>query len=252
MELNKIHNVDCLGEKGIPIIPDKSVDMIFTDLPFGTTNCAWDSVLPFGPLWKEYERVIKENGAIVLFAQSPFDKVLASSNIDLYKYEWIWEKNKATGHLNAEKMPMKAHENLLVFYKKLPMYNPQMTQGHKPMNYAKNNHNSDVYGEGKDTVNRVGSTDRFPRSVLYFPVINNDDPEKFHPTQKPVELCEYMIKTYTNPGQIVLDNCMGSASTAVAAINTDRFYIGFEKEKQYYEKSLNRIKNHQQQLQLIL
>jgi DNA modification methylase len=252
MELNKIYNTDCLGSEGMRIVPDKSIDMILCDLPYGTTNCSWDSILPFELLWCEYERIIKDNGAIVLFAQPPFDKVLGASNLPLFRYEWIWEKNKATGHLNAKKMPMKAHENLLVFYKNTPVYNPQMTDGHNPQNYAKNNHNSEVYGKGRDSINRVGATDRYPRSVLYFPVVNNDDPEKIHPTQKPVGLCEYMIRTYTNPGAVVLDNCMGSATTAVAALNTDRYFIGFEKTKKHFLDSLKRLKNHKTQLEFVL
>ncbi|CEG02211.1 DNA-methyltransferase [Bacillus sp. B-jedd] len=252
MELNKIYNADCVGESGMKILPDKSIDLILCDLPYGTTNCAWDTVIPFNLLWSQYERIIKDNGAIVFFAQSPFDKVLGASNLPLYRYEWIWEKNKATGHLNADKMPMKAHENLLVFYKKAPVYNPQMSIGHKPMNYAKNNHNSEVYGKGKQTICDVGTTKRYPRSVLQFQIVNNDDPDKVHPTQKPVELCEYMIKTYTNPGAVVLDNCSGSGSTLLAALNTDRYYIGFEKHEPYYKKSLERIDRHTTQLSLVL
>lgn len=241
IELNKIHNEDCFGESGMNLIPNESIDMIFCDLPYGTTQCKWDSVLDLNLLWNHYKRVIKENGAIVLFAQTPFDKVLGASNLQMLKYEWIWEKNKATGHLNSKRMPMKSHENILVFYKKLPTYNPQMTEGHKPMNYAKNHHNSSVYSTGKSTVNQGGSTSRYPRDVLRFPVINNDDPGKFHQTQKPIELCEYMIKTYTNEGEIVLDNCSGSGVVAEACINLDRNFICFEKDSGYWGKSVERI-----------
>jgi DNA modification methylase len=140
-------------------------------------------------------------------------------------------------------MPMKAHENLLVFYKKLPTYNPQMIEGHKPMNYAKNHHKSSVYGNGKSTVNRAGATDRYPRDVLRFPIVNNDDPGKFHQTQKPIELCEYIIKTYTNEDETVLDNCSGSGVVAEACINLNRSFICFEKDAEYWRKSVERIHN---------
>lgn len=228
-----------------PEIPDGSIDMIFCDLPYGTTRSPWDSVLPFERLWPEYERIIKDNGAIVLFAKSPFDKVLACSNLNLFRYEWIWEKNKATGHLNAEHMPMQAHENLLVFYKQPAAYFPQMSQGHKPMNAATNNHKSTVYGGGTPWSNEAGKTERFPRSVLHFPVVNNDDPERIHPNQKPVELLEYMIRTYTEPGHTVLDNCAGSCSTAVAAARSGRNYIMIEKDPVFAAGGQQRIDNMQ-------
>ena len=222
---------DCL--EIMQTLPDSCVDMVFCDLPYGTTMNEWDTLIPFDLLWGAYRRVVKQNGAIVLTAQPPFDKVLACSNLDMFRYEWIWEKNKATGHLNAKKMPMKAHENVLVFYRKLPTYNPQMTDGHKPMNAMKpkqnipkperlRNYNHVAQHNG----NPGGSTQRCPRDVLRFPVINNDDPCKFHPTQKPIGLIEYFIETYTNPGDLVLDNCMGSGATCIASNNIGRRYIG--------------------------
>lgn len=241
--LNQIINADCFDV--FPSIPSGSVDMILCDLPFGTTKSPWDTVLPFIPLWRHYERIIKDNGAIVLFAKAPFDKTLASSNLKLFRYEWIWEKNKATGHLNSASMPLQAHENILVFYKRPPTYNPQMTQGHKPMNKATNNHKSTVYGSGTPWTNEAGKTDRLPRSVLYFPVVNNDDPERIHPNQKPVELCEYLIRTYTNEGETVLDNCGGSCVTAAAAIRTNRKYIVIERDKDFAEAGIQRIENMQ-------
>lgn len=243
MELNKIYNMDCL--EGMNNIKDKSVDMILCDLPYGTTRCKWDTVIPLDELWKHYERIIKDNGAIVLFAQTPFDKVLGSSNLKMLKYEWIWEKTQATGHLNAKKMPMKAHENILVFYKKLPTYNPQKTSGHKPINtytkYIATQNNTDLYGEMKQEISGGGETDRYPRSVQIF----SSDKQRscLHPTQKPEKLCEFLIKTYTNEGDLVLDNCIGSGTTAVAAINTNRNYIGFESDENYYNIAIDRVKN---------
>lgn len=224
-------------------VPDKSVDMILCDLPYGTTQAKWDSIIPLDKLWRQYSRIAKDNAAIVLFAQTPFDKVLGASNLQMLKYEWIWEKTAATGFLNAKKMPMKAHENLLVFYKKLPTYNPQMTTGHSPVHSFKKRievqNNTELYGRTNKEIIGGGSTDRYPRSVLLY---SSDKQKKhLHSTQKPLALCEYMIKTYTNPGDIVLDNCMGSGTTCVAAINTNRNYIGFELDKNYFEIAKNRI-----------
>ncbi|MEK3776661.1 site-specific DNA-methyltransferase [Paenibacillus sp. FSL K6-4396] len=241
--INQIINADCFDV--FPDVPDGSIDMIFCDLPYGTTQSPWDSVLPFDKLWPEYERMIKDNGAIVLFAKAPFDKALAASNMRLFRYEWIWEKNKATGHLNKGLMPLQAHENILVFYKRPPVYYPQMSQGHKPMNAATNNHKSSVYGDGTPWSNEAGSTERYPRSVLYYPVVNNDDPERIHPNQKPVELCEYLIKTYTAPGETVLDNCGGSCTTAVASARTGRNYIVIEKDPKHAADGKRRIENMQ-------
>ena len=243
MELNKIYNMDCLD--GMKLLKDKSIDMILCDLPFGTTRCKWDTIIPLDKLWEQYCRIIKDNGAIVLFAQTPFDKVLGASNLKMLRYEWIWEKTQATGHLNAKKMPMKAHENILVFYKKLPKYNPQKTNGHKPINsytkYIATQNNTELYGEMKKEITGGGETDRYPRSVQIF----SSDKQKihFHPTQKPIKLLEFLIKTYTDEDDIILDNCIGSGSTAVAALNTNRKFIGFELDKNYYEVAINRLKN---------
>ncbi len=223
---------------------DNSIDMVFCDLPYGTTQNSWDSVIPFEDLWREYRRVVKPNGAIVLTAQSPFDKVLACSNLKDFRYEWIWEKNKATGHLNAKKMPMKAHESVLIFYRKLPVYNPQKTQGHKPMNAVSPRDNVPA-PDRKRNYNHVekvlgnpgGTTERYPRDILQFPVINNDSPLKFHPTQKPVPLIEYFIETYSNEGDLILDNCMGSGSTAIACLRTNRRFVGIEQDEEFFSKA---------------
>lgn len=242
MEPNTIYNEDCLA--GMQKIPDKSIDMILCDLPYGTTRNSWDSVLPFNKLWEQYERIIKDNGAIVLTAQTPFDKALGVSKPELLRYEWIWEKSNATGHLNANRMPLKSHENILVFYKELPVYNPQFTYG-KPYKAICSMHSSN-YGKQKDNIETVNDGYRFPRSVLFF----NNEKDNFHPTQKPVELFEYLIKTYTNEGGLVLDNCMGSGTTAIACINTNRNYIGFEIDEEYYRKAIDRINSHVSQMTL--
>ena len=184
---------------------------------------------------------MKPNGAIVLFAQTPFDKVLGASNLGMLRYEWIWQKNKATGHLNSKKMPMKEHENILVFYKKLPLYNPQMGEGKPYSNKHKPGDSGDCYGNvGYSERNNV--TTRFPRSILRFDV---DIKAEYHPTQKPVALGEYLICTYTNPGDTVLDNCAGSGSFLVAAVNTNRNFIGFELDKGYYDIAQSRIEQAQ-------
>lgn len=241
IQLNTIFNMDCL--EGMKMISDKSVDMIFTDLPFGTTNCSWDSVIPLDQLWEQYERIIKDNGAILLFGQTPFDKVLGASNVKLLRYEWIWEKTAATGHLNAKKMPMKAHENILVFYKKLPTYNPQKTTGHKrkvsTAVHKRNSKKSDVYNDYSLT--DYDSTERYPRSVLKYP--SDKQTLNLHPTQKPIALVEDMIKTYSNEGETILDSCSGSATFAIACIRNNRNYVGFETEEKYWTLGNERIEN---------
>ena len=219
-------------------IPDGSVDMILADLPYGTTRNKWDSIIPLEPLWEQYERIIKDNGAIVLTAQTPFDKVLGASNLKMLKYEWIWQKPQGTGHLNAKKMPMKNHENILVFYKKLPTYNPQMRKGFEPYT-QKSGRGSDNYGEQKQVVT-VNSGERYPLSVVDF------NPNKgLHPTQKPVALMEYLIKTYTNEGDLVLDNVMGSGTTGVACKNLNRHFIGMELDEGYFNIANDRIESHE-------
>ena len=241
MKINEIYLGDCL-ELMPKHVEDKSIDMIFCDLPYGTTKCKWDSVIDLPKMWSEYERIIKDNGAIVLFAQTPFDKVLGASNLKILKYEWVWEKTQATGHLNAKKMPMKAHENILVFYKKLPTYNPQKTTGHKPMNSGVRR--SSLKNENYNEINKVdlpfgGDTDRYPRTVLEF----KSDKQKnyLHPTQKPLSLIEYMIRTYTNEGDLILDNTCGSGTTGLGAKNLNRNYIMMEQDSKYYDIACKRV-----------
>ncbi|MDW4537107.1 site-specific DNA-methyltransferase [Bacillus cereus] len=246
--INQIHNMDCL--EGMKLLQDKSVDMILCDLPYGVTQNKWDVIIPFNELWHQYERIIKDNGAIVLTAAQPFAAQLIVSNPKLFRYEWIWEKTAATGHLNAKKMPMRAHESILVFYKKLPTYKPIKTTGHAPVNsYTKHQDDGTNYGKTKIGISGGGSTERYPRSVQRFST--DKQKEAIHPTQKPVALFEYLIKTYTNEGETVLDNCIGSGITAVAAINTNRNFIGFEISEEYCAAANRRIDNLQQVLQAI-
>ena len=241
MEINKTYLGDCL-ELMPKYIDDKSIDMIFCDLPYGTTKCRWDSPIDLDKLWVEYERIIKDNGVIVLFAQTPFDKVLGASNLKLLRYEWIWEKTAASGHLNAKKMPMKAHENLLVFYKKLPTYNPQKTTGHeRKVSMAEHKINcneSEVYNKGQKLTS-YDSTERYPRSVQIF--ASDKQLSNLHSTQKPLALIEYMIKTYTNEGDLILDNASGSGTTGLGAKNLKRNYIMMENDPEYYIVSKDRV-----------
>lgn len=223
-------------------LPDKCVDMILCDLPYGTTACKWDTVIPFDPLWAQYKRLIKPNGAIVLFAQTPFDKVLGCSNLPWLRYEWIWKKHQGTNPMMSKKAPMKCHENVLVFYDKQPAYNPQMWfstpytgfKGIKPM--------GEVYGEDTKSEHRDNPEgSRYPLSVQEF----RGAKEGFHPTQKPVSLCEYLIKTYTNENMCVLDNTMGSGTTGVACMNTNRNFIGIERDDKYFQIAKERIEKAQ-------
>jgi site-specific DNA-methyltransferase (adenine-specific) len=233
---------DCLTEMDLLIGEGVKVDMILCDLPYGTTQCRWDTVIPFKPLWERYEKLIKDNGAILLFSSQPFTSALVQSNRKLFRYEWIWQKTNPKGHLNAKKMPMRAHENILVFYKTLPAYNPQMTHGHRHITrrsrYERSKDGTSCYGrEIRDTV--YDSADRYPLDVQVFS--NGNQISKLHPTQKPVELCEYLIKTYTNEGELVLDNCMGSGTTGVACRNLNRKFIGIESDQHYFNVAEKRI-----------
>lgn len=205
----------------------------------GTTRCKWDTVIPFQPLWNQYKRIIKPNGAIVLFGSEPFSSHLRLSNLKWYKYDWVWDKVRGTGFLNAKKQPMRNHENILVFYRKQCVYNPQKTHGHvRKQSHRKKEYKTDVYGsQTADTW--YDSTDRYPRSIQVF----STDTQKcaLHPTQKPVALLEYLIRTYTNEGDVVLDNCMGSGSTGIACVNTSRNFIGMELDQKYFEVAEKRI-----------
>lgn len=217
-------------------IPDESVDMVLTDPPYGTTACKWDSVIPFEPMWEQLNRITKKDGAIVLMAQTPFDKLLGSSNISALKTEWIWQKEQGSGHLNAKRMPMKNHENILVFYRKPSTYNPQMRTGFSSYVAKQGKTKSKNYGNQSGAVT-VSNGERYPLTVLSF----NRDKSRVHPTQKPVALMEYLIKTYTNESETVLDFTMGSGSTGVACRNLGRDFIGIELDKTYFNIAKGRI-----------
>ena len=244
LEKNVVYNENCLV--GMDRIPDGVVDMVFCDLPYGTTNCSWDSVLDLELLWKQYNRVLKDNGAVVLTASQPFTSILISSNLRNFKYCWVWEKSKATGYLNSKKMPLKSHEDICVFYKKPPTYNPQMSQG-KPYNKGTALRTTDVYGKQTATTVENKNGMRYPRTNIYFKTAESEG-KVIHPTQKPVSLVKYFINTYSNEGDLVLDNCMGSGSTAIACKELSRDYIGFELDKDYYNKCLVRVLEHNSDL----
>lgn len=217
-------------------IPDKSIDMILCDLPYGTTHNKWDNVIPMEPLWEQYNRIIKDHGAIVLFSQMPFGASLIMSNPKMFRYEWIWEKNQAVGFLNAKKMPLRKHENILVFYKHLPTYNPQgLIKLDEPIQEEGSaNRNGKNYGVADKSFIRTHKN--YPTDIITF-----SKDAGYHPTQKPVDLLEYLIKTYTNEGDTVLDNCMGSGSTGVACVNTNRDFIGMELNEEYFKIACERI-----------
>ena len=249
MEIDKIYNEDCLV--GMKAIPDKSIDCIICDLPYGTTACKWDVLIPFDKLWKQYERIIKDNGAIVLFGCEPFSSHLRLSNLGLYRYDIIWDKvNLYTGVFLANKMPMKRHENISVFYKKQPTYNKQYRQGQAYKRKRKNAKGVGEYASSSyQRIETVNDGNHNPCSIL--PIEGGNRSEKgFHPTQKPVELIRWLVRTYTNEGDLVLDNCMGSGTTAVACIKEKRHFIGYEITKEYFDIAQERIKQEQSQLTL--
>lgn len=237
---------DCLDK--MSLIEDGSVDCIICDLPYQVTACKWDVMIPFEPLWTHYKRVIKRNGAVVLFGREPFSSLLRLSNLGWYKYDWVWIKNNATNAANSHYRPMTAHENILVFSEGRSVYNPQMTQrtdaelkrlSHKSV-FTRG---STVYGGlGGKSNNRYDNKIKYPFTTLKFNCVHNRDRNKTsHPTQKPVALLEYLIKTYTNEGKLVLDNCFGSCSTGEAALRTGRRFIGIEKDSAYYQIGVDRM-----------
>ena len=234
--ISNLYCGDCLEEMNK--IEDGSIDAIITDLPYGTIICKWDSVIPFKPMWEQLKRIIKKNGTIVLFGSQPFTSALIMSNIKMFKYEWIWDKDRPTGFALANKMPMKVHENILIFNDGSGVYHPQMTEG-TPYIWDSERSKGEASGltSGKNDV-IINEGTRYPRSVQKF----NQD-RGLHPTQKPVKLFEWLIKTYSNEKDIVLDSCAGSGTTGVAASQTNRYYILIEKEEEYYNLTTNRLKN---------
>lgn len=237
IEKYKLYNGNCL--EVMDLIEDKSIDLILCDLPYGTTNCKWDTVIPFEPLWKQYNRIIKTDGAIVLFSAQPFTTSLINSNIKNYKYSWYWIKNTTTGFAFSKYQPLRKVEDINVFYKKAPLYNPQgLKKLDKPITCKKKSKTKDgIYRHNTLLKEYVQEYTNYPNNILHF----NKETNCIHPTQKPLDLLEYLIKTYTKKNEIVLDNCFGSGSTGVACSNTDRKFIGIELEKDYYYRGKNRI-----------
>ena len=235
----KLYQGDCI--EVMKDIEDGSVDLILTDPPYGTTACKWDSVIPFEPMWEQLNRIIKPNGAICLFGSEPFSSALRMSNIKNFKYDWIWEKTKPSGHLNAKKQPLRKHENISVFYKKQCTYNPQgLIYG--CFNNNRPSRSKKIKGEytfGVESDFGISNATNYPNNILMYSNGNNNN---LHPTQKPVALLEYLIRTYTNEGETVLDFTMGSGSTGVAALNTNRNFIGIELDEEYFKIAENRIK----------
>ena len=236
-KLDALHLMD--GIEGLRSLPKHSVDMLLTDPPYGTTRNFWDVPLPLPELWEAVRWAVKPNGAILFFAQCPFDKVLGASNLAMLRYEWVWYKSRATGFLNANRAPLKKSENILVFYQKSPVYHPQFTYGEP---YRKTNPRSGCstnYGKFERTGSESSDGRRYPGNVLFVPTVTGG----IHPTQKPVELCEYFIKTYTDEGAVVADICAGSGTTAVAAMNTGRRFICFENAPSIYTIAAQRIEH---------
>ena len=233
----KLLQGDCLVE--MAKIADETVDMVLTDPPYGTTACKWDNIIPLEPMWEHLKRIIKPNGAIVLTASQPFTSILVCSNLKMFKYDLIYDKPNSTGFFNAKKMPLRSHESILIFYKNLTNYNPQMTHGHIRKTASRKHVKSECYGKTFKKTN-YDSTSRYPRSIQRFS--SDKQRSKLHPTQKPVALMEYLVKTYTNKGELILDFTMGSGTTGVACMNLERDFIGIELDKRYFDIAKNRIK----------
>lgn len=231
-----LHNADCFDI--FPLISDCEVDLVLADIPYGTTQCKWDSVLDLQIMWEHLYRIAKPSAAIILFSAQPFTSVLVASNLRDWRTEWVWEKGNATGFLNAKKQPLRAHENIEVFYRRQPTYNPQMSEGHERKTSKRKSVNSECYGKALN-LTEYDSTKRYPRDVQFF----SSDKQKgnFHPTQKPVSLMRYLIETYSNAGETVLDFTMGSGTTGVACMDANRDFIGIEKDKEIYQVACARM-----------
>ena len=225
--INNVFEGDCL--EIMKQLPDKSIDMVLCDLPYGTTQNKWDSVIPLGGLWQQYRRIVKDDGAIVLTSQGMFTAELMVSNPKMFRYKWIWEKSKSTNFLNAKKQPLRKHEDVCVFYRRQPVYHPQMIDGEPYDKGIRKNQMSGSYGDFQP-VHVHSDGKRYPTDIIYFKTAESEG-KVFHPTQKPVELGRYFVRTYTNPGDIVLDNTSGSGSFLVAALLEGRNFIGIEKNE---------------------
>ena len=236
MKKMKLYNDDCLVRMDKLIAKGVKVDMVLTDPPYGTTQNKWDSIIPLPEMWERLNKLIKPNGAIVLFGAEPYSSTVRMSNIKNYKYDWVWVKEQGTGFLNAKKQPLKNNEVISVFYGKQPTYNPQMRTGFKPYTTTKGSGTDNYNKDSKDTITTVNNGDRYPLNTLSF----SRDKNKLHPTQKPVALMEYLVKTYTNEGETVLDFTMGSGTTGVACKNTKRKFIGIELDETYFKIAKDR------------
>ncbi|EIW9265285.1 site-specific DNA-methyltransferase [Klebsiella pneumoniae] len=232
----RLHHADCFDV--FPEIASDTVDLVCADIPYGTTQCRWDSVLDLALMWEQLYRIVKPSAAIVLFSAQPFTSVLINSNLRDWRSEWIWEKGNATGFLNAKKQPLRAHENIEVFYRRQPTYNPQFTHGHERRTSKRKTVNSECYGKAL-TLTKYDSTSRYPRDVQFFS--SDKQTGNYHPTQKPLALVQYLIETYSNPGDTVLDFTMGSGTAGVACQQTERNFIGIEKDVAIYRTACERM-----------
>ena len=251
IELNKIYNEDCIGGRGICLIPNESIDMILCDLPYGTTMAKWDKIINQEELWTQYRRIIKPRGAIVLTSSQPFSSALIYKNLDIYRHSWVWEKNNSADYANANCRPMKIHEEVLVFSfahdvapaKVKMIYNPQgLIPVNKPNRRGRHSETTGHFRENE----YIQKYTNYPTTILRFA----SDKDKIHSTQKPVALFEYLIETYSNEGDLVLDNCIGSGTTAIACINTKRKFIGFENDNTYFELANKRIEEHKRKINI--
>lgn len=231
----------------LPRLGAGSVNLIAADLPYGTTQCAWDSLIPLDDLWAEYRRVLAPGGCVVLTAAMPFTAVLVGSNLSWFRHDVVWQKNRPTGHLNANRAPLRAHESILVFSPGQHTYNPQKTSGHRPVNHFYTRASGDCFGSAERETAGGGQTTRYPTSIQPFPVVSNIGSERVHPTQKPLSLIEWIVATYSNPGDMVLDNCFGSGTTAVAALRLGRSFVGMEMDDDYFAAAVSRLRAEQQQ-----
>lgn len=232
----RLHNADCFDV--FPQIASGTVDLVCADIPYGTTQCRWDSVLDLALMWEHLYRIVKPSAAIVLFSAQPFTSVLINSNLRDWRSEWIWEKGNATGFLNAKKQPLRAHENIEVFYRRQPTYNPQFTHGHERRTSKRKTVNSECYGKAQ-TLTKYDSTSRYPRDVQFFS--SDKQTGNYHPTQKPLALVQYLIETYSNPGDTVLDFTMGSGTAGVACQHNGRNFIGIEKDVAIFRTACERM-----------